>query len=220
MPIFGTIEFTMWSYLYYSLISDAYVCPHAMNCCVSWCTGGGIILWKLHPVDGGEAWKIHKTLLWVLLTETETSFFRKPARFFGSLLNGNGLICFIHRFHHKDVLDLQWSHDSAFLVSASVDNTCIIWEASKGDSRHSTESVICSSMSSVLSCVIDIWWFSQARCTKSWRDICIMFRVWRGILWASILLHWVLTEPVKYMQISLRANPRMWRGWTLFASIH
>ncbi|EES13221.1 hypothetical protein BDA96_07G008800 [Sorghum bicolor] len=67
--------------------------------------GGGIILWKLHPADDGEAWKIHKTLL----------------------------------FHHKDVLDLQWSHDSAFLVSASVDNTCIIWEASKGTVHQKIE---------------------------------------------------------------------------------
>jgi WD40 repeat protein len=41
------------------------------------------------------------------------------------------------RFHHKDVLDLQWSHDSVFLVSASVDNTCIIWDAVKGNSRFS-----------------------------------------------------------------------------------
>lgn len=67
--------------------------------------GGGITLWKLHPADDGEAWKIHKTLL----------------------------------FHHKDVLDLQWSHDSTFLVSASVDNTCIIWEASKGTVQQKLE---------------------------------------------------------------------------------
>nr|CAB3481836.1 unnamed protein product [Digitaria exilis] len=60
--------------------------------------GGGIILWKLHSTEDGEAWKIHKTLL----------------------------------FHHKDVLDLHWSHDGAFLVSSSVDNTCIIWDANKG----------------------------------------------------------------------------------------
>ncbi|KAF8668481.1 hypothetical protein HU200_052299 [Digitaria exilis] len=60
--------------------------------------GGGIILWKLHSTEDGEAWKIHKTLL----------------------------------FHHKDVLDLHWSHDSAFLISSSVDNTCIIWDANKG----------------------------------------------------------------------------------------
>ncbi|KAL5220525.1 hypothetical protein ABZP36_025238 [Zizania latifolia] len=35
-------------------------------------------------------------------------------------------------FHHKDVLDLQWSKNGAFLVSASVDNSCIVWDANKG----------------------------------------------------------------------------------------
>ncbi|KAL6658742.1 hypothetical protein ACP70R_002782 [Stipagrostis hirtigluma subsp. patula] len=67
--------------------------------------GGGIILWKLHSTEDGEAWKVHKTLL----------------------------------FHHKDVLDLQWSHDGAFLVSASVDNSCIIWDANKGTVQQKLE---------------------------------------------------------------------------------
>ncbi|XP_062192832.1 chromatin assembly factor 1 subunit FAS2 homolog [Phragmites australis] len=67
--------------------------------------GGGIILWKLHSTEDGDAWKMHRTLL----------------------------------FHHKDVLDLQWSHDSAFLVSASVDNTCIIWDANKGTVHQKLE---------------------------------------------------------------------------------
>lgn len=35
-------------------------------------------------------------------------------------------------FHRKDVLDLEWSADGAFLVSGSVDNSCIIWNVSKG----------------------------------------------------------------------------------------
>ncbi|KAL5982647.1 3-oxoacyl-[acyl-carrier-protein] synthase [Asimina triloba] len=34
-------------------------------------------------------------------------------------------------FHRKDVLDLQWSTDGAFLVSGSVDNSCIIWDVNK-----------------------------------------------------------------------------------------
>ncbi|XP_006659032.1 chromatin assembly factor 1 subunit FAS2 homolog [Oryza brachyantha] len=67
--------------------------------------GGGIILWKLHSTEDGEAWKVHKTLL----------------------------------FHHKDVLDLQWSQDGAFLVSASVDNSCIIWDAIKGSVQQKLE---------------------------------------------------------------------------------
>ncbi|KAG8383807.1 hypothetical protein BUALT_Bualt04G0052200 [Buddleja alternifolia] len=35
-------------------------------------------------------------------------------------------------FHRKDVLDLQWSTDGAYLISGSVDNSCIIWDANKG----------------------------------------------------------------------------------------
>ena len=42
--------------------------------------------------------------------------------------------CLFGRFHRKDVLDLQWSSDGSFLVSASVDNSCIIWDANKGNS--------------------------------------------------------------------------------------
>ncbi|CAI9112899.1 OLC1v1013405C2 [Oldenlandia corymbosa var. corymbosa] len=35
-------------------------------------------------------------------------------------------------FHRKDVLDLQWSTDGAYLLSGSVDNSCIIWDVNKG----------------------------------------------------------------------------------------
>ncbi|KAJ0970476.1 hypothetical protein J5N97_023353 [Dioscorea zingiberensis] len=35
-------------------------------------------------------------------------------------------------FHRKDVLDIQWSYDGEYLVSFSVDNSCIIWDANKG----------------------------------------------------------------------------------------
>ncbi|XP_057769036.1 chromatin assembly factor 1 subunit FAS2 isoform X2 [Salvia miltiorrhiza] len=38
----------------------------------------------------------------------------------------------VSRFHRKDVLDLQWSADGAYLMSGSVDNSCIIWDANKG----------------------------------------------------------------------------------------
>jgi len=46
-----------------------------------------------------------------------------------------GLLCNvmpIDRFHRKDVLDLQWSKDGVFLITGSVDNSCIIWDADKG----------------------------------------------------------------------------------------
>ncbi|KAK7318455.1 hypothetical protein RJT34_03157 [Clitoria ternatea] len=36
------------------------------------------------------------------------------------------------RSHHKDILDLQWSTDATYLVSGSVDNSCIVWDVSKG----------------------------------------------------------------------------------------
>ncbi|PKA65694.1 Chromatin assembly factor 1 subunit FAS2 [Apostasia shenzhenica] len=35
-------------------------------------------------------------------------------------------------YHHKDVLDLQWSPDGGYLITGSVDNTCIIWDVNKG----------------------------------------------------------------------------------------
>ncbi|KAI6691897.1 hypothetical protein NL676_019607 [Syzygium grande] len=39
-------------------------------------------------------------------------------------------------FHRKDVLDLEWSKDSASLISGSVDNSCIIWDVNKGSVRQ------------------------------------------------------------------------------------
>ncbi|KNA08086.1 hypothetical protein SOVF_165860 [Spinacia oleracea] len=35
-------------------------------------------------------------------------------------------------FHRKDVLDLQWSRNGAYIISGSVDNSCIIWDVEKG----------------------------------------------------------------------------------------
>ncbi|KAL3674965.1 hypothetical protein V7S43_000890 [Phytophthora oleae] len=35
--------------------------------------------------------------------------------------------------HKGDITDLSWSPDSAFLVSSSVDNRCVIWDVEKGD---------------------------------------------------------------------------------------
>ncbi|KAL9249649.1 Chromatin assembly factor 1 subunit FAS2-like protein [Drosera capensis] len=60
--------------------------------------GGELILWKLHLSDAGQAWKVHKTLL----------------------------------FHRKDILDLEWSVDGAFLVSRSVDNSCSVHQILDG----------------------------------------------------------------------------------------
>lgn len=38
------------------------------------------------------------------------------------------------RGHVEDVYDLNWSHDSQFLVSGSVDNTAIVWDLHKANS--------------------------------------------------------------------------------------
>ncbi|KAG9454817.1 hypothetical protein H6P81_007721 [Aristolochia fimbriata] len=35
-------------------------------------------------------------------------------------------------YHRKDVLDLEWSADGAFLVSGSVDNCCLVWDVNEG----------------------------------------------------------------------------------------
>ncbi|CAN8251623.1 unnamed protein product [Cochlearia groenlandica] len=61
--------------------------------------GGELIIWKLHPSETNQSWKVLKSL----------------------------------SFHRKDVLDLQWSPDDAYLISGSVDNSCIIWDVNKGE---------------------------------------------------------------------------------------
>ncbi|GAU35090.1 hypothetical protein TSUD_70130 [Trifolium subterraneum] len=34
--------------------------------------------------------------------------------------------------HIKDIMDLEWSTDAAYIISGSVDNSCIIWDVNKG----------------------------------------------------------------------------------------
>jgi hypothetical protein len=41
-------------------------------------------------------------------------------------------------------------------MSALVDNNSIIWEASKGDPHYSMQSIICSNMDSIITCMADI----------------------------------------------------------------
>ncbi|CAL5214579.1 unnamed protein product [Lathyrus oleraceus] len=36
------------------------------------------------------------------------------------------------RSHIKDIMDLEWSADGAYMISGSVDNSCIIWDVNKG----------------------------------------------------------------------------------------
>lgn len=62
--------------------------------------------------DGGEI------LLWKLVENSEVANTWKLAKNL--------------RFHVKDVLDLELSPDGTLLVSGSVDNTVIIWDAQKG----------------------------------------------------------------------------------------
>ncbi|KAK3007256.1 hypothetical protein RJ639_016239 [Escallonia herrerae] len=71
--------------------------------------GGELILWKLHSSDASPVWKLHSSdasPAWKVLKTLS--------------------------FHRKDVLDLRWSADGAFLISGSVDNSCIIWDVNKG----------------------------------------------------------------------------------------
>lgn len=36
------------------------------------------------------------------------------------------------RSHVKDIMDLEWSTDGGYIISGSVDNSCIIWDVNKG----------------------------------------------------------------------------------------
>ncbi|KAK7369484.1 hypothetical protein VNO80_11523 [Phaseolus coccineus] len=43
------------------------------------------------------------------------------------------------RSHLKDILDLQWSTDATYIISGSVDNSCIIWDVNKGTNLQTLE---------------------------------------------------------------------------------
>ncbi|ESW31824.1 hypothetical protein PHAVU_002G271200 [Phaseolus vulgaris] len=43
------------------------------------------------------------------------------------------------RSHLKDILDLQWSTDGTYIISGSVDNSCIIWDVNKGTNLQTLE---------------------------------------------------------------------------------
>ncbi|XP_057416845.1 chromatin assembly factor 1 subunit FAS2 isoform X2 [Lotus japonicus] len=44
------------------------------------------------------------------------------------------------RSHMKDIMDLEWSPDGAYLISGSVDNCCIIWDVNKGTNLQTLDS--------------------------------------------------------------------------------
>ena len=44
----------------------------------------------------------------------------------------------MHRGHSDDVLDLSWSHDGSGIVSTSIENSVIIWDADKCKAKVST----------------------------------------------------------------------------------
>ena len=39
----------------------------------------------------------------------------------------------VFRGHLEDIYDLCWSHDSCYIITGSVDNSAIIWDAQKGN---------------------------------------------------------------------------------------
>ncbi|KAJ0098030.1 hypothetical protein Patl1_27871 [Pistacia atlantica] len=95
--------------------------------------GGELIIWKLHVVETGQAWKVLRTLSvgWrcscSLLGIRLSKYYCEENKEKDQKITDTDKL-----FHRKDVLDLQWSKDGAFLISGSVDNSCIIWDASKG----------------------------------------------------------------------------------------
>ncbi|KAJ0040754.1 hypothetical protein Pint_27244 [Pistacia integerrima] len=101
--------------------------------------GGELIIWKLHVVETGQAWKVLKTLSDVnrvgwrcscsLLGLRLSKYYSEENK---EIKKDQKITDTDKLFHRKDVLDLQWSKDGAFLISGSVDNSCIIWDASKG----------------------------------------------------------------------------------------
>eukprot|EP00897_Mesotaenium_endlicherianum_P005631 jgi/Mesen1/5096/ME000252S04207 len=62
--------------------------------------------------------------------------------------------------HEKDVLDLGWSADGTQLVSGSVDNTCIVWDITKGsvlayltEHKHYVQGVACDPLGQYLATI-------------------------------------------------------------------
>ncbi|KAF5810753.1 putative transcription factor WD40-like family [Helianthus annuus] len=64
------------------------------------------------------------------------STYQNSLSYHGSVVNAirfsPSVEALLDRFHRKDVLDLEWSTDGAYLISGSVDNSCIIWDVNKG----------------------------------------------------------------------------------------
>ncbi|GAQ82373.1 Putative chromatin assembly complex 1 subunit B/CAC2 [Klebsormidium nitens] len=75
-----------------------------------------------HLASGGDGGEL---MLWKLVvTATGSSIWKVVA---------------VLKNHSKDVADLCWSLDGASLVTASVDNSCIIWDVAKGSARQFLE---------------------------------------------------------------------------------
>ncbi|KAE8718098.1 Chromatin assembly factor 1 subunit FAS2 [Hibiscus syriacus] len=110
-----------------------------------------VLTLDLHPISGllatgGADFDIN---IWVINSgqvqkKLPTASYQNSLSYHGSAVNalrfspsGEQLASgadgfFLPRFHRKDVLDLQWSTDGSFLISGSVDNSCIIWDVNKG----------------------------------------------------------------------------------------
>lgn len=118
-----------------------------------------------------------------------------------------------HRFHRKDVLDLEWSTDGAFLISGSVDNSCIIWDVNKGNKYKYNYIWHAPKMISYFLSLIFLLSHLQVLLFRCWMPIFIMFRVWPGIHCLSMLLPLVLIELAEFMPRSLKQNPKVLRRW-------
>ncbi|XP_074295554.1 chromatin assembly factor 1 subunit FAS2-like [Silene latifolia] len=115
-------------------------------------TGGADFDIKIWQIDSGEAQKkiptaSYQTSLSYHSSAVNVLRFAPSGELLASGADGGELILWkshltdtgqtwkVHKtlsFHRKDVLDMQWSRDGAFLITGSVDNSCIIWDADKG----------------------------------------------------------------------------------------
>ena len=136
-----------------------------------------------------------------------------------------GYLC--NRYHRKDVLDLQRSGDGAFLISGSVDNSCIIWDVNKGQKKiHNFQNVLIKKKERKcqLKCFVNLYTFGddsvlQVLSIRFWIPISIMFKVLHGIHWPSMLLPLVLIELAVFTLISLKRKQKSWKRRIMFVSI-
>ncbi|RXH75798.1 hypothetical protein DVH24_039497 [Malus domestica] len=110
------------------------------NVQINWHDNKPVLTLDCHPIPGTLATggaDLDIKLWSISWSETEKKL--PVASYQNSLSYHSSAVNVVHlsrilaiRFHHKDVLDILWSIDGAYLISGSVDNSCIIWDVIKG----------------------------------------------------------------------------------------